>query len=186
MRTATATNPTALSYARSMLELASEQNRADEVGQEMDGIRELLEENPTFAAFLADPGIGAAERTATLEKLFRGRASPLVMNFLGVLNNRGRLRLLGPIAQAYNDLLDEQKGNVEVDVTVAQRLSPDQLEQVRQRVSQALGRNAVVHQYVDENIIGGLVLRVEDQLIDASVKYQLEAMRERLLAARKK
>ena len=186
MKTATATNPTALSYARSMLELASEQNRADEVGQEMAGIRELLDGNPTFAAFLADPGIGAAERTATLEKVFRGRASPLVMNFLGVVNNRGRLRLLGPIAQAYNDLLDQQKGNIEVDVTVAQRLTPDQLEQVRQRVSAALGRNAVVHQYVDENIIGGLVLRVEDQLIDASVKYQLEAMRERLLSARQK
>lgn len=186
MRTATATNPTALSYARSLLELASERNEADEIGQEMAGIRELLVQNPTFAAFLADPGIGAGERTATLDKLFRGRASPLVMNFLGVLNNRGRLRLLGSIAQAYNDLLDEQKGNVEVDVTVAQRLSPDQLEQVRQRVSQALGRNAVVHQYVDENIIGGLVLRVEDQLIDASVRYQLEAMQERLLAARRK
>ena len=186
MRTATATNPTAVAYARSLLELAGERNQADEVGQEMAAARELLEQNPTFAAFVADPGIGAAERTATLERIFRGRASPLVMNFLGVLNNRGRLRLLDAVAQAYNDLLDEQKGNVEVDVTVAQRLDPEQLEQVRQRVSAALGRNAVVHQYVDENIIGGLVLRVEDRLIDASVRYQLEAMREKLLAARPK
>ncbi len=109
-----------------------------------------------------------------------------MFNFLGVVNNKGRTRLLGSIAQAYNDLLDEQKGNVEVDVTVAQRLTGDQLEQVRQRVGAALGRNAVVHQYVDENIIGGLVLRVEDRLIDASVRYQLEALRERLLAARRK
>jgi F-type H+-transporting ATPase subunit delta len=186
MKTATATNPTAVAYARSLLELATEGGQADEVGREMAGVRELLEQNPTFAAFLADPGIGAAERTATLEKLFRGRASPLVFNFLGVVNNHGRMRLLGPIAQAYGDLLDAQKGNVEVDVTVAQRLTPDQLEQVRQRVSQSLGRNAIVHQYVDEDIIGGLVLRVEDRLIDASVRYQLEAMRERLLAARRK
>jgi F-type H+-transporting ATPase subunit delta len=186
MKTATATNPTAVAYARSLLELATEGGQADEVGREMAAVRELLEQNPTFAAFLADPGIGAAERTATLEKLFRGRASPLVFNFLGVVNNHGRMRLLGPIAQAYGDLLDLQKGNVEVDVTVAQRLTPDQLEQVRQRVSQSLGRNAIVHQYVDEDIIGGLVLRVEDRLIDASVRYQLEAMRERLLAARRK
>jgi F-type H+-transporting ATPase subunit delta len=152
----------------------------------MAGIRDVLAEQPSFAAYLADPGIGGTERTATLEKVFKGRVSPLVSNFLGVVNNHGRMRMLGPIAQAFVDLLDEQRGNVEVDVTVAQRLSADQLEQVRQRVSQALGKNAVVHQYVDEDIIGGLVLRVEDRLIDASVKYQLEAMRERLLAARKR
>ena len=186
MKTISATNPTAIAYARSMLELATERNQAAEVGREMAAIREITDQNPTFAAFLADPGIGATELTATMGRVFRDRVSPLVMNFLGVLNNKGRLRLLGPIAEAYVNLLDEQQGNVEVDVTVAQRLTPDQLEQVRQRVSQALGKNAVVHQYVDEDIIGGLVLRVEDRLIDASVKYQLEAMRERLLAARTK
>jgi F-type H+-transporting ATPase subunit delta len=85
--------------------------------------------------------------------------------------------------EAFNDLLEEQLGNVEVDVTVAQRLDAGQLEQVRQRVSQALGRAAVVHQYVDESIIGGLVLRVQDKLIDASVRFQLDQMRRRLLQA---
>src|SRR5205085_8009357 len=147
---------------------------------------EVLGENPTFAAFLADPGIGAAERTAVLEKVFRGRASPLAMNFLLVLNNKGRLRLLRQIAEAYGALLDEQNGKVEVDVTVARKLGREQLGEVKEKVSQALGKDAVVHQYVDPEIIGGLVLRVEDRLIDASVRYQLEAMRERLLSARRK
>ena len=50
-------------------------------------------------------------------------------------------------------------------------------------MSQALKKDAVVHQYVDESIIGGLVLRVQDQLIDASVRHQLDAMKQRLLAA---
>ena len=186
MKHTAANNPTVLSYARSLLELANERNQADAVGQEMAAIREVMQQNPSFAAFLADPGIGATERTATLEKVFTGRASELVRNFLGVLNVKGRLGLLPSLAEAFANLLDEQKGKIEVDVTVAHKLSPDQLEQVRQRVGQALGKDAVVHQYVDEDIIGGLVLRVEDRLIDASVKYQLEAMRERLLAARKK
>ena len=185
-RNISSNNPTAVAYARSILELANERNQAQEFGQELTAIGELLRQNPSFAHYLADPGIGASERTATLDRLFRGKASPLVMNLMGVLNNRGRLNLLGAVADAYADLLDDQLGNVEVDVTVAKRLDPSQLEQVRQRVSQALGKNAVVHQYVDEDIIGGLVIRVEDRLIDASVKYQLEAMRERMLAARRK
>src|SRR5438309_133793 len=80
-------------------------------------------------------------------------------------------------------LLDEKLGTVEVDLTVAQRLTSEQLEQAKQRISQALGRDAVVHQYVDENVLGGVVLRVGDKLIDASVRYQLQAMKEQLLAA---
>ena len=185
-RNISSNNPTAVAYARSILELANEANKAQEFGQELAAIGELIRQNPTFAHYLADPGIGAAERTATLDRLFRGKASPLVMNLMGVLNERGRLNLLGAVADAYADLLDAQQGNVEVDVTVARRLDPSQLEQVRQRVSAALGKNAVVHQYVDEDIIGGLVLRVEDRLIDASVRYQLEAMRQRMLSARQK
>ena len=184
MRTTSANNPVAVSYARSLLELANERGQGQEIGQEMAGLRQLLEENPSFGAYLSDPGVSSAERTGALERLFRGRASPLVMNFLGVVQNHGRLRMLAAIAEAYEDLLDKQLGNVEVDVTVAQRLGPDELEQVRQRVGQALGRNAVVHQYVDESIIGGLVIRVGDRLIDASVRYQLEAIRDQMLAGR--
>src|SRR5437868_15291869 len=114
MRAATAQSPTVLSYARALLDLANDEKHADRVGKEMAAVHEVLGENPTFAAFLADPGIGAAERTAVLEKVFRGRASPLAMNFLLVLNNKGRLRLLRQIAEAYGALLDEQNGKVEV------------------------------------------------------------------------
>ena len=72
-----------------------------------------------------------------------------------------------------------------MDVTVAQKLTPDQLEQVRQKVSAALNKDAVVHQYVDDSIIGGLILRVQDKLIDASVKTQIQKLREQLLAGTK-
>jgi F-type H+-transporting ATPase subunit delta len=132
---------------------------------------------------LSDPGISEGTRHALIERTFNNRADPTTLNFLGLLNSKGRIGLLREIIDAYDDLLEEQLGNVEVDVTVAQRLTPEQLEQVRQRVSQALGRNAVIHQYVDEAIVGGLVVRVQDKLIDASVRFQLEQMRRQLLGA---
>jgi F-type H+-transporting ATPase subunit delta len=71
-----------------------------------------------------------------------------------------------------------------VDVIVAHRLTPEQMEVARQRITQALKRDAVVHQYVDESLIGGVVLKVGDRVIDGSVKGQLEAMRKRLLSSR--
>ena len=79
-----------------------------------------------------------------LDATFRGKVSQLLWNFLGVLNLKGRLALLSEIIAAYDDLMDEKHGKIEVDVTVARKLSPEDLEMVRQRVSSALKKDAVV------------------------------------------
>jgi F-type H+-transporting ATPase subunit delta len=173
----------AVAYASSLLELANEKQQAEPIGQELREIRQIVAENRTFALFLADPGISETERGNVIGRVFGGgRVSPLMQNFLGVLNRKGRLGALVEIADAYDDLLDEQLGKIEVDVTVAQKLTPEQLEEVRRRVSAALKKDAVVHQYVDDSIIGGLVIRVQDKLLDASVRTQLAAMKQRLIA----
>jgi F-type H+-transporting ATPase subunit delta len=177
---------TAVAYAKSLLELANESNQAEAINADLQALREALDSDPSFAQFFRNPSISDAERLEVLNKALSGGGSQLLKNFLGVLGAHGRLGILADVAGAYDDLLGEQLGKIEVDVTVAQKLSPDQLELVRQKVSQALKKDAVIHQYVDDSIIGGLILRVQDQLIDASVKNQLRAMREQLLAARPK
>ena len=177
-------NPTAVTYARSLLELAQERNIAPLIGQELATISEILVANPNFLAFLRDPGISKDERTRVVEKVLKPSINPLLANFLGVMGNHNRLGILDAVAQAYENLLDELLGKIEVDVTVSQKLSESELEQVRQKVSAALKKDAVVHQYVDDSIIGGMILRVGDQLIDASVRTQLETMKRQFLASR--
>jgi F-type H+-transporting ATPase subunit delta len=180
------TTPLAISYARSVLELATAQNQAREIGQELEELAKIIDADEAFRVFMSNPAVGEADRAKVLEKVFRGRVAPLVMNFLLVANRRGRLRILDQIVQAYSDLLEQQLGIVEVDVFVAQKLSSEQFDQVRERVGQALKREVVLHQYVDESIIGGLVLRVADRLLDASVKAQLQAIRRQLLSSKRK
>src|SRR5215213_3575774 len=175
---------TAVAYAKSLLELANESNQTEAINGDLQALREAMESDRSFEQFFRNPSISDAERLEVLNKALSGGGSQLLKNFLGVLGAHGRLGILADVAGAYDDLLGEQLGKIEVDVTVPQRLSPEQLEQVRQRVSEALKKDAVIHQYVDESIIGGLILRVQDKLIDASVKNQLRAMREQLLAAR--
>ncbi len=179
-------SPTAYSYAQALLELANEKNQAAQIGEELRDIRQIIDTNETFALYLADPAISVAERGGMIERVFGGRISPLLKDFLGILNEKTRIGMLDEIAGAFDMLLDEQAGKVEVDVTVAQALNDIQLEDVRQRVSKALNKNAVVHQYVDESIIGGLILRVQDQLIDGSVRHQLSSIRQRMLATRQR
>jgi F-type H+-transporting ATPase subunit delta len=175
--------PVVARYAKALLQLANANKQADAIRAELKSLREILKANPTFKSLLSDPGVSVARRDTLLKQTFTGRSSATVLNFLGLLNSKGRIGLLGEIIDAYEDLLEEQLGNVEVDVTVSQKLTPEQLERARQKVSAALGRNAIVHQYVDESIIGGVVLRVQDKLIDASVRHQLEMMKRQLLAA---
>lgn len=177
-------SPFAVSYAASLLELANEQKQAEPIGTEIAAIKQIVIDNKSFHQYLSDPAISSTERGAAIKRIFGGKVSPLVSNFLGVLNEKGRLGSITEIADSYDQLLADQLGKIEVDVTVASKLSGEQLEEVRKKVSTALKKDAVVHQSVDESIIGGLVLRVQDKLIDASVKTQLKAMREQLLTGK--
>src|SRR5262249_23203443 len=147
-------------------------------------LKDVLDQNPNFKLYLADPAIGTAERDAAVTRIFQGKVPPLLLNFLRLVNEKGRGNNLTEIIDAYDQLLDEQLGKTEVDVIVSPPPPPDQLEQARQIIGQALKKNVVVHPYVDESIIGGVIIRVQDKLIDSSVKAQLESMRQQLLAAR--
>ena len=179
-------SPLALAYAQSLLELAGDSDQAEAVGGELRDLREVIEKNPAFGTFLSDPSISDEDRTGLLKKVLADQVSKLMMNFLMVVAEKHRLGSLPAISAAYDELLDKQLGKVEVDVIVAQRLTPDALETVRRRVSAALKRDAVVHPYVDESIIGGMILRVQDQLIDGSIRTQLKTIRQRMIAARPK
>lgn len=176
-------SPSAVAYATALIELANERNLTQPIADDLGGLRQVLAENPAFRAYLGDPSVGDTERAELLQRVFQDKLQPLLAHFLEVLAAKGKLGHLDQIADAYDDLLDEQLGKIEVDVTVAQQLSPEQLEDVRRKVSTALSKDAVVHQYVDESIIGGLILRVQDKLIDASVKTQIQKLKEQLLVA---
>jgi len=183
MASSSKTAGAAHAYARALIELANDRQQALSVGDEMRAIGEVMQGNPTLVLFLRDPGVSESERLGLIERVFGGRASPLTLNTMKVMNEHGRMGLLQQIASEYQVLLDEQLGKIDVDVTVAQKLDAQGLEQVRQRVSAAMKKDAIVHQHVDEKIIGGMVLRIEDKLIDGSVRAQLEEMKKQLMAS---
>ncbi len=173
----------ATQYAQALLDLATARGLAEQIGDELAALKQMVQANRTFELFLKDPAVGAAQKRRVLDQAFSGKINDLLLNTLRVMNHNARLAALPAVAAAYRKLLDAQLGTVNVAMTVASELDRAMLEAVRQRVSEALKKNAVVTQKVDESIIGGLVLQVEDKLIDGSVRKQLELMRKKLLAA---
>jgi F-type H+-transporting ATPase subunit delta len=174
-------------YAQSLLELADAaggDEKIVETGGELSVIAEMIRDDAEVAEFLRSPIVDSEKRAASLRRIFEGRVSDLVLRFMLVLNGKGRLGEFGSMASGYDQLVNERMGRVEVDVmTVDGSLDPDQLALLGEKVKAKLGQEPVFHQYADESLIGGLVLRVGDQLIDGSVRGQLRRMREELLAA---
>jgi F-type H+-transporting ATPase subunit delta len=180
---ARARHQSAAAYARALLDLANERGQALALAAELQAVAALVAADSGFALFLRSPTVSEAARRPVLERIFAGRCSELLLNLLRVMNRHGRLGALAALAVEYQRLLDEQEGNLHVEVTVAAELETGLLEEIGRRVGAALRKRALPRQKVDPDIIGGLVLRVGDKLIDGSVRCQLERCRQRMLAA---
>ncbi|NCF41187.1 MAG: ATP synthase F1 subunit delta, partial [Planctomycetia bacterium] len=174
-------------YAQSLLELADAaggDEKIVETGGELSAITEMIRGDAEVAEFLRSPIIDSEKRAEALRRIFEGRVSDLVLRFMLVLNGKGRLGEFGAMTSAFDQLVNERMGRGEGDVmTVDGSLDPDQLALLGEKVKAKLGKEPVFHQYADDSLIGGLVLRVGDQLIDGSVRGQLRRMREELLVA---
>lgn len=173
----------ATALATALLELAEERHDLDGVVAEMKAIGEAMAATPQLQAFLKSPSIKHQERADVLERTLLPGASPLVGSFIRLLISKGQIGELAGVSAAVERLMDVRQGKVEVDVTVARELNAQQLEEVRHRVSTAIQKQAIVKQLVDPSILGGIIVRFGDKLIDGSVRSQLKAIEEKMLAA---
>ena len=169
-------------YAQSLLEVCDKAGGnavAEACSSELRDLAEIIRGDRKFAEFLKTPIVGNDKRKAALEKIVKGRVSDLVFRFVMVLANHGRAGRIADVADAFDSLMQERLGRIEVDMfTVDGKASDDVIATVKARVKEAFNKDAVLHQYSDPNMIGGVKLRIGDQLIDGSVATQLRSMRE--------
>jgi len=169
-------------YAQSLLEVCDKAGGnavAEACSSELRELAEIIRGNKKFGEFLKTPIVGNDKRKAALDKIVKGRVSDLVYRFVMVLANHGRAGRIADVADAFDALMQDRLGRVEVDMfTVDGKASDDVLATVKARVKAAFAKDAVLHQYSDPNMIGGVKLRIGDQLIDGSVATQLRSMRE--------
>lgn len=179
------TKPDALAftYARSFFMLAdSKGGRAlieDVLGQ-LEEILDLAFADKKFGEFLASRTLSVKDRSGALQRIFKGRVDDLTLQFLQVLNRKGRLQHLAGITAAFDSLVQEKFGRVEIDVITAETIPPEALNALRSRLATALKKEVIAHPYVDPSMIGGVKLKIGDQLVDGSVATQLRRIRDRL------
>ena len=170
-------------YAKALFDLVQGQggqNAVEAALGELETILELAKTQPSFDEFLSTQILPAKDRARSLKAIFQNSASQTTLNFLLVLNEKGRLGHLPPIAAAYDELVQTAFGRVEVDVYTAAPAAPAELDLIKQRLRTILGKEPVVHPYTDKSMLGGVKLQIGDQLIDGSLATRLRKMRDNL------
>jgi len=160
-------------YGKAILSLAEEQGQADSLLEELAGLVEYLDRNPEFERFLASPLVDEEERGASLERIFRGRASDLLLDSLLVINRKGRLGLVRAIAEGYRLEYRELRGLVDVKVRTAVPLNEPLRAQLRETLARFTGKQPFLIERVDPALIAGLVVEVDGQKLDTSVASRL-------------
>lgn len=171
----------ARNYAEALLELAVADHAVEAYAEEMNRIAALVEAEPDIRTFLETPRIEPDEKKRALSEALEGRVPVRLLRFLLVVIDKRRQRILPEIAAEFNRLANEHFGRLQVDVTVA--AEPDEALRVdlQARLSVLLQRDVIPRFLVNPRIIGGVVVRVGDRIMDGSLRYRLSRLRRQLL-----
>jgi len=166
----------ALPFAEALYEAAQGEGRLEATNRDLAGVRHALDDSPVLARFLRNPAFPADAKRRVLGQMTAG-GEPLVEKFLHVLVEHGRLDLLSDAADAFGERYRREQHELAVSLTTAVAIDDVQAESLRQRLESATGQAVTIRRTVDPSIIGGVVLRVRDLLVDASVRRRLESLR---------
>lgn len=162
-------------HARAAFQIALERNELDKWRGDLEQLSQALKD-PLIFAFLENPKVHLDSKAKVLRHGLEG-INPMVLNLALLLVSRGRLNIIADIAQEYGRMVDEKKGIAHADVTAAVSLSSDDEEKLARRLGDIIGSKVLVSTGVSPEIIGGLVIKVGDKLIDGSTKSQFRALK---------
>jgi F-type H+-transporting ATPase subunit delta len=168
-------------YAQAVFQIALQTNDFDRWLSDMK-VLVSLEENQTVVQALETPIITTADKTRLLKDRFPG-VGPLAINLVGILIERGRLRLLAGIQKELQALVDAYRGIEKADVTTAVELNEEDKVRLQKRLSAVTGKNVIINTKVDPSLIGGVVARFNGTLLDASTRSRLEALKKEISQA---
>jgi F-type H+-transporting ATPase subunit delta len=171
----------ARNYASALFELAVRDGDEESFGAALDTVVELLDSVPGFRQLLETPRIESERKKAVLRDAFGGSVPDRVMNFLLLVVDKRRQRILPEIAAEYRGLLDERLGRTHVEVQVARPLGEGELAEISAELSRILGTEALPHVRVRPELVGGIVFRSGDTIFDGSVRRRLQRMRRQLM-----
>ncbi len=167
-------------YAEALFELAQEPKQTDVLQAEFAKLVEVIESTDSFALFLHSPAISSDAKKETLAKVLKGRVSDLFMDFLMVVADKDRLNVLVAMYETFEALIDRHAGRVKGVLTTAFALSEKEIAKLSKEISQKLNKTVSLEAKVDPAIIGGMILNIDETIVDGSVRRRLQLLDRKL------
>jgi len=171
----------AAEYAEAIFSLATERDVRETLDLELADLAKVFESNPDIRNFFASPGTPKDDKIHLIQTTFQPHLDPLTVGFLLLLVRKGREMILTHILDAYQDLVDEADGKVEVQVTSATPLTEELAAKITREITRTDGGKVDLRTRVDPRLIGGLTIRVGDRLLDTSLRTRLKRLRDQTL-----
>lgn len=173
----------ARSYASALHDIGQRHDVADRFADELEQLARLIRDEPRVRRFLETPTIEPADKKRSLRAALGAEFHPLLVNFLLVVLDKRRQRLLREIAHEYRAIRDDAQGRVRAEVTLAREPDERLEEEIATALSSRLGRVVIPHFRVDPKILGGVRVRYQDRVIDGTLRRRLIALRRAMLSA---
>ena len=169
-------------YARSLFEVDSERDRLDTIKEQLGQFADALHENRELAVFFFSPYFTTEEKKSGLGRLIEG-GDPAFMNFLEALIERHRMPVIFRIRQRFDELWEEERKLLPVEITSAVKLDDKTVREIGESIGKQVDRKVELSSRVDPEILGGVVLRVGNFVLDASIRHRLEQLRKQVTQA---
>ena len=169
-------------YARALFEVATEKNKLDVVREELGQFTDSLADSRELQTFFFSPYFSTEEKKDGLHQAVTG-ADPEIQNFLELLLEKHRMPVVFRIRQDYDQLWEEAHKLLPVEITSAVELDPSVAERIGDEIGRQTGRTVELTSTVDPDVIGGIVLRVGNSILDASIRTRLENLRKQVAKA---
>jgi ATP synthase F1 delta subunit len=163
-------------YARSLFEVAREQGKLDELREQLGQFADALNSNRELAVIFFSPYFSTKEKEDALERILDG-ADEVFVNFLKVLIENHRMPVIFRTRQQFERMWERENQMLAVEITSAIELDQDTTESLARRIGERTKRKVRLAAHVDPDILGGIVLRVGNSILDASIRNRLEQLR---------
>jgi len=169
-------------YARSLFEVALEQGKLDDVRDQLGEFADVLDGNQEMQVFFFSPYFSTPEKEEGLAKVVTG-AEPIVENFLRLLIEKHRMPTVFAVRRVFDELWRQENQLLPVEITSAIELDKKTVKQIGDRIGEETGQKIELSERVDPDILGGLVVRVGNSIIDSSIRSRLDSLRKQVAKA---
>lgn len=170
-------------YANAYLETAIDLKVLEKAKEDMLLIQNTFKSSPDLRLFLHSPIIKKDKKRAAIEAIFGDKLQDVTNNLLTIISDKDREMLIEDITKHFIELYNVHHGNINVGVLSAYKLDERQVNALVKKLEEVSGKNVLLDTTIDESLIGGLKVRIDDTVIDGSVKYKLSQLKDRFTGA---